>query len=175
MKRRQVLWEIYHHYQIGVTEGSLINLQDLMSVRLNNDNLRAFLNDWESVLAVMATAPTDDVLETLFRTQLSFSSSMKEEIAHYERLDVGHPDKPYTFLVSAVRKHLEMKRRLNAREELQRRSFWKKIWESTTRWRSRKEKEETRPKGGAQRLWKGLQIGQSRTTGRTRQSACNFS
>ena len=58
----------------------------------------------------MATAPTDDELETLFRTQLSFSTSMKEEVAHYERLDVGHSDKSYTYLISAVRKHLETKK-----------------------------------------------------------------
>ena len=62
MKVRQVLWEIYRHYQIGVTEGSLLNMQDLMDVRLNNDNLQAFLNDWESVLAVMSPLPHEDVL-----------------------------------------------------------------------------------------------------------------
>ena len=41
-------------------------------------------------------------------------------MAYYERLDGSHHDKSYSFLISAVRKHLETKRRLRAREELHR-------------------------------------------------------
>ena len=83
-----------------------------------DDNLRAFFNDWEHVLAVMAKTPPEDVLETLFRKQLYGSQAVKDQIAYYDRLEVGHKDKTYDFLVSMVRKHLDTKRRHRAREEL---------------------------------------------------------
>ena len=71
MKGRQALFLLYQHFQIGETEGSLVSLQDLLDVRLANDNLRAFLNDWESVFAVMAKPPEEDVLEISFADSYS--------------------------------------------------------------------------------------------------------
>ena len=120
MKGRQALLLLYQHFQIGETEGSLLSLQDLLDVRLTNDNLRAFLNDWESVLAVMAKPPEEDVLETLFRRQLFNSQGMKDQMAYYERLEAGRQHKTYDFLVSMVRRHLDTRRRHHAREELHR-------------------------------------------------------
>ena len=46
------------------------------------------------------------------------SASMKDTISHYDRLDVGDPNKNYDFLVSQVWKRLEQARREQNRVEL---------------------------------------------------------
>ena len=44
---------------------------------------------------------------------------MRDQMSYYNRLDVGHADRSYEFLVSIVRKHLEMVRGDRTRDELQ--------------------------------------------------------
>ena len=78
MKGRQALKMIYDHYRISETEGSLLELQDLLRVSLKGDNLRAFIGDWEHVLTGMNPVPHDDVLETLFRLQIAKSTAMRD-------------------------------------------------------------------------------------------------
>ena len=45
------------------------------------------------------------------------STSMRDAMSHYERLDVGDPHKNYDYLVSLVRKRLEQARRDQNRDE----------------------------------------------------------
>ena len=68
---RQLLHMVYAYYRISEVDGALLDLEDLMNVRLHADDLRSFLTDWENVLTTMASPPQEMVLETLFRKQLS--------------------------------------------------------------------------------------------------------
>ena len=61
---RQMLFLVYEQYRISEVDGALLGLEDIMLVRLHNDDLRNFLYDWENVLAAIADQPSDDVLET---------------------------------------------------------------------------------------------------------------
>ena len=56
---------------------------------------------------------------TLFRLQIAKSTAMRDTMTHYNRLDMGHPDRTYDFLISSVRRHLELQRRTQTRQELQ--------------------------------------------------------
>jgi hypothetical protein len=88
---------IYDHCNFSDTAGALLELQELLEVTLKGDNLRAFLKDWEHVLAGISPAHTDAVMETLFRMQLAKSAAMRDIMAYYNRLDIGHADKTYLF------------------------------------------------------------------------------
>ncbi len=115
---RQMLLMVYDHYKISEVEGALLDFEDLTMVKLQGDDLQGFLTDWENVLAVIAEQPSQTVLETLFRKQLTKSVSLREQMSYYERLDAGHADRNYDFLLSIVRKRLEQIRRDRTRDEL---------------------------------------------------------
>ena len=104
---RQILLMVHEHYRISATDGALLDFQDLLEVKLQNDDLRSFLQDWETVLTQMKDVPEDQILEALFRKQVEQSVTLRDQMSYYNRLDIGHPDKSYAFLVSAVRKLLE--------------------------------------------------------------------
>ena len=54
----------------------------------------------------------------MFRGQWKHSVSLRDQMAYYDRLDIGHVDKSYTFLLSMVRKKLEQVHRDRTRDEL---------------------------------------------------------
>lgn len=87
-----------------------------MQVELNNGQLVTFLNDWEHVLGAMQTLPPDNMLESLFFQQVYRSQSLRDQIAYYDRLEIGHADRSYRFLVSAVRKQITQHLRKETRE-----------------------------------------------------------
>ncbi len=120
MKGRQILWLLYQHFKISQAEGSLLEFQDLLNVKLQGDGLRTFLNDWDSVLLAMAQEPPVEILETLFRLQIQRYQPLRDQLAYYDRLDHGHADRSYAFLISAARRHLEQRRRAETREALSR-------------------------------------------------------
>ena len=51
-----------------------------MKVQLRNDNLKAFLNDWNEVLLEMSEFVDDGMLATLFRTQLDSCTLMTTKL-----------------------------------------------------------------------------------------------
>jgi len=114
---RQILFLLYHHYRTTEADGEMLDLQDLMAVRLANDDLRKFLNDWEMTLTGMKAAPDMKLCETLFIRELKKYSGFKAHMAHYDWLPLGHPEKTYDNMVSIVRRRLENKRRDQVREE----------------------------------------------------------
>ena len=101
MKGRQILRLIYEHYRICEIDGSLIDFQGLLNVKMHNDNLRRFLNDRETALSGMKDFPTTEIMETLIRLQNHKHSGLWEHMAYYERLPAGHAEiNPNTFKVS---------------------------------------------------------------------------
>ena len=96
----------------------MLDLQDLMAVRLPGDDARKWLNDWETTLQGMRIPPSEDVLETFFKKEIRKYSGFREHMAHYEWLSVDNPDRCYQHLVSLLRRHLESKRRDQVSYEL---------------------------------------------------------
>ena len=80
---------VYEHYKVSAVDGAVLELQDLMCVRMHNNDLRSFLHDWETVLVGMRKVPDDDVLETLFREQIRDCAKLRDQLAYYNRLNVG--------------------------------------------------------------------------------------
>ncbi len=74
----------------------------MLAARLQNDNLRASLNDWERVLAGISPPQKDDVMETLLRMQLGKSAALRDTMSYYNRLDIGHEGKRCNFLHTSV-------------------------------------------------------------------------
>ena len=71
----------------------MLDFQDLLAVHMVGEELRRFMNDWDMTLTGMRKLPEDDVLETLFRRQITRHSGFREHMAYYERLPLGHEEK----------------------------------------------------------------------------------
>ena len=99
------------HNTTTEADGEMMDLQDLMAVRLVSDDLRKFVNDWEITLAGMRIAPDIKLLETLLIRELRSYSGLKAHMAHYDWLPYGHSEKTYQNMVSLATRHLESKRR----------------------------------------------------------------
>ena len=111
LRGRQILWMVYDHHKYDEERGSLYDFKDLMSVHFRGDShLEAFLSNWDSVLAGMKAQPEASLLEVLFYDQLSKSTVLREEIAHYDRARKGSEERTYAFLLEAARRYLERQR-----------------------------------------------------------------
>ena len=53
LKGRQILHGIMSQYKMFETGGQLLELRELMSLRLNGDDLRIFINSWDATLLPM--------------------------------------------------------------------------------------------------------------------------
>ena len=100
VKSRQVLLK----YQ------AIYDLEDLMSVRLVNDDLKSFISKWDSVLAGMKKEPEQSVLEAYFHMAIKNFRPLNHDLALYDRAAEGTKEKAYDFLIAAARAYLERKR-----------------------------------------------------------------
>ena len=116
---RQMLFVIMQHYRMTEAGGAIFEMGDLLTVRLHNDNIRSFVHDWERVITCMKVEPEEYVLEGLLLRQLRNSTSFRDHITYYDRLQVGHPDRTFKFLMRALRSHLDLVQRTRMREQMQ--------------------------------------------------------
>merc|ERR1712093_297702 len=70
---------IFKNFKDNTHEGSYMDLEDLMNVKLINDNLRAFQNTWNTTLAILPESerPNLSTLLTLYRRQLEEDGEIK--------------------------------------------------------------------------------------------------
>ena len=52
---RQILYEVYGYYQLRDEDGVVLQFQDLLAVKLHNDDLIKFMRDWDTVISNMKT------------------------------------------------------------------------------------------------------------------------
>ena len=111
---RQIAWMIYDHFKLTAQDGAILNFTDLQSVTLKGDNVAQFMNNWEMTLSGMNKIPTDDILESLFQSQIKKSKQLESAFALYEE-GITHrgDDHSYERLMKMVNAHLA-KRRLDA-------------------------------------------------------------
>ena len=65
--------------------------EDLQAVKLQNENLRAFINEWELCLVGIKDVPPKNILESMFRGQLELSKKCKD-LANFDfRLATNGP------------------------------------------------------------------------------------
>ena len=105
------------HFATNALHGSVYDLEDLLAITLANENLVAFLRNWETVLSGIQKAPDDTFLEPLFHCQVKKCKALQHDINIYERALDG-PDKTYKFLCDAASNHINRKRLERNRERI---------------------------------------------------------
>jgi hypothetical protein len=119
IKGRQIAWMIFEHFRITETEGAILEFEDLIAIELRGDNIKQFLNDWESCLINLKAVPPPEILESLFRKQLERSDCLKNVMSLYN-LDITHngKERSYERLLSMIRSQIEDNRRRRNRDEM---------------------------------------------------------
>ena len=112
LKGQQISWYINEYFRINADQGAVLVFSGLISVVLQNHDVKKFLYDWESVLLIIDTIPSKIILESLFVRQLEKADGLRNLLELY-RQDVtqrGLP-KDYDRPLHMVKRHLEERRR----------------------------------------------------------------
>ena len=122
MKGRHLLLRFHEYFATSIKHGAIYGLEDLMSVKMVNDDLKGFINKWDSVLAGMKKEPEDNVLEAYFHLAVKRFKPLEHDLALYDRAADGSKERSYDFLITAARAYLE-RRRLEKMRDATKRSL----------------------------------------------------
>ncbi|MCP4194711.1 MAG: hypothetical protein GY768_29255, partial [Planctomycetaceae bacterium] len=90
--------------------GAVYSIVDLTQLAYPGDARMAdFRFHWETLLEQSATRDnlSDRTLEEILVEKLSHSKVMQEDIQHYYRQELGHPDRSSTFLRRCLDRHID--------------------------------------------------------------------
>ena len=107
MKGRQLLWMIIKQFKVSSVDTRLNDFRMFQSLRMRNNDLAAFVNEWDQCLLQMKSRPAENMLLSAFYDQISGHPSVKYDVACYNRLEAGHPDRCYESLRAKVDPQLE--------------------------------------------------------------------
>ena len=97
------------YFATGRAADFLYNINDLQRVAIRGGNLEGFMNTWIMVLQGMREEPAEVQLEFIFYEAVQDYQSLKEDIAHYNRLEEGSGgDRSYKFLFDSVNRSLRL-------------------------------------------------------------------
>ena len=114
---RQALRMIYDDHRVDLEAGILHTIEDLTAAQLNPDNIERFITAWDLVVAGQQEPQPEQTLKTLFLRQVRKAKALEHDVAYYDRLPVGHPDRCYQFMHNRVRVHIERAKAERNREQ----------------------------------------------------------
>ena len=120
VRGRQVLAKFDAYFATSALHGSLYDFEDLLGVKLINENLITFMSNWDTVLSGMKVAPDDKFLEPLFHRQIKKCKSISHDIAIYERATEAAKERSYAYLYQAASNYLARRRLDRNRERMAR-------------------------------------------------------
>ena len=99
VKGRQILWLINEHFRTSTTTDSYYDVLDLAELSYPGDaKMTTFFYLWDICISSMDPKLPDDTLRDILVKKLKSSQAIKEDLAHYNRLDHGHPEKTYQWI-----------------------------------------------------------------------------
>ena len=87
MEGRQITWLVFDHFKLSDVDGAMLNWDEIIRLKLHmpGDNVKQFLNDWDTTFANINGAPDPVILESLFKRQLEKSVQLKQTLALYDQ------------------------------------------------------------------------------------------
>ena len=77
MTWRPVAWMIYDHFKVSDTDGTVLDLPDLVKVEIGNDTLQSFDTKWDETIVAMREHPDEEIMENLYLSRNSSSSWLR--------------------------------------------------------------------------------------------------
>ena len=111
----QVAWMIYDYFKTDDHMSQVYGLHDLTDITWFGDNrMLDFLQQWDFVLdniegdtRSMLYANGEKTLRDLLFRQVEKSAALAEDVAHYKRVSLKHPDHSYVFLRDAIERFVK--------------------------------------------------------------------
>ena len=110
VKGRQISFLVFDHFRLSDVDGAMLNWDEIIRVELKmpGDNIRQFLNDWDTTCTNINSIPDHEFMESMFRRQLEKSPSLKPVLAlYYQGITQNQEPKSYKKLRFIVENHLE--------------------------------------------------------------------
>ena len=87
MKGRQITWLVFDHFKLSDVDGAMLNWDEIIRLQLHmpGDNVKQFLNDWDTTFANINGTPDPVIPESLFKRQLEKSNQLKQTLALYDQ------------------------------------------------------------------------------------------
>ena len=120
VRGRQVLYLFDQYFKTNEEVGSLYSVEDLLKVRLINDDLSTFLSNWESVMSGLSHTPDETTLRDIFLRELRQSKRLKYDLEIYDRAKEGSDQHSYSFLKNSIKEMLVRERKRKHRDRIAR-------------------------------------------------------
>ena len=120
VRGRQLLLRLHNYFATNALHGSVYDMEDLMNCKMVNDNLNAFLRNWDTILSGIPVQPDNSVLEPLFHRQVKKCRDIAHDISVYDRALEGTEQRSYQFLYNAANNFLERERLQKNRDRIAR-------------------------------------------------------
>ena len=118
VRGRHVLLMFEQYFKTNEEAGALYGTEGLLQVRLQSDDLKSLLQNWDAVIAGMKRIPDENALKDFFLRQLRKSRRMSYDLDVYDRSSDSSHQRSYAFLVQAVRDLLARERLKINRERI---------------------------------------------------------
>ena len=79
---------MFEYYSTGKSAEAMFMTLGIHNVRMRGDNLEAFHNTWDMLLAGLPKDPDPDTKQHCYFMQIKGHKGITEDIAHYNRADV---------------------------------------------------------------------------------------
>ena len=114
---RQALFMVYAEFAIDEERGALYDLSDLMLLRFKSDDQAPrFVNLWQHTVQGFTEKQPDGNLMTLLKAQLENSPALKPDMAHFNRLPKGDPERTYDYLMTSLKRFVDTAKKKQNRE-----------------------------------------------------------
>ena len=80
VRGRQLLLHLHNQFATNALHGSVYDMEDLMNCLMVNQNLTAFIRNWDTILSGIPSPPDNSVLEPLFHRQVKKCKAIDHDI-----------------------------------------------------------------------------------------------
>ena len=118
-KGRQMYWLILNYHKVNDSQEVVIGIEHLTLLEWKGDHKMAeFKHHWDSIMRRMTDPLTEPTLKGLLYKKLRHSKLLKDDIAHYDRMENDDVHKNTTYLWNAVNRAIRIrKEQKNADEQ----------------------------------------------------------
>ena len=111
LKGRRIIWLIFTFFKRNPKMGMTYSVTDRAELEWMGDKqIHKFLLMWRLVLDQMQTTISEDGLTEIFTQRMEKSVVLKEDIAHFYRMDDGHGNKDHDFLITPMENYMDLER-----------------------------------------------------------------
>ena len=118
VKGRQVYWMINSFFKTNPALGLVYDVTDLGALTwLGDKQVHNFRHLWTQMTSNMKSALSEETLESLLHRCMENSTVLKPDLQHYNRQDVGHPDRSYSYLLKCLDRYIDRSSQKQRRDE----------------------------------------------------------